>query len=99
MKKFTLIIAALLTLHVNLLFAGNDNVAPVVKSGASISLLLNLAPVTPKEATFEDAAPAIDVTNLAPVTPNVADFEETTDTLKINIQSLKPVCPSEADFE
>jgi hypothetical protein len=95
--KTTMILTAVLLLNVTVLFAGkNTNITTSASEAPAISLN-NLAPVTPKEATFEETV--VDFTNLAPITPKEADFEENTDTLNIYIQSLAPVNPAIADFE
>ncbi len=93
-----MIIATLLVLQVNHLWAGNDIVASPVNNTTTTILLSSLAPVTPKEATFEDAV-APDFTSLAPVTPAEAAFEETTEPVVLDIHSLAPVTPAVADFE
>ncbi len=94
MKATSIIIAAALTLSVNVLFAGiNNESAPVSSNNTEISLT-SLAPSLPSVATFEDAVAVNDFTFLAPVTPAVADFEEV-----IDFSSLAPTTPAEADFE
>lgn len=110
MKATTIIIAASLTLSVNLLFAGNDNLSPV----ANVNHTISLAPTTPSEATFEDMAT---LTTLAPVVPSEATFEDSFDEMvsglnlapvnpvmatiddEVDISSLQPAVPTEADFE
>ncbi len=96
--KTTMILTAALLLNVTVLFAGINNNMITAASEAPAFNLTTLAPVTPKEATFEEIL-AVDFTNLAPITPKEAEFEESTNSLKIDIQSLKPVSPAEADFE
>jgi hypothetical protein len=95
--KTTMMITAALLLNVTVLFAGNSSNVATSASEAPAFSITALAPVTPKEATFEEAV--VDFTSLAPVTPKEADFEENTDTLNILIQTLKPVSPAVADFE
>jgi len=93
----TFIIATVLALQVNLLFAGNESIsAPAANESAAMSL----APSTPNEATFDDmsterSAPA----DLAPVTPAMADFEDAVDTISTDNVNLTPITPNEADFE
>jgi hypothetical protein len=71
----TILIAAVLALQVNVLFVGNEtSSAPVANATATITLT-SLAPATPKEADFKDAATMNDLAYLAPVTPTEADFE------------------------
>jgi len=99
-KLSTIIIAAVLALQVNFLFAGNEKIsAPVAKESAAISII-SLAPTTPKEATFDDMP--MEMTSpveLAPTTPAVADFEDVVDDSANDLNALAPVTPAEADFE
>jgi len=94
MKAISIIIAAALTLSVNVLFAGiNNESAPVANNNTEI-FMTSLAPSLPGVATFEDAVAVNDFAFLAPVTPSVADFEEV-----IDFSSLAPTTAAEADFE
>jgi hypothetical protein len=95
MKTITIIIAALL-LQVNLLFASSDGVPVKETKEMNFNTLNFLAPVTPKEATFEETAPVPEILIPAPVTPKEATFEDEAE--DININNLAPVTPSEADF-
>ena len=94
MKATTIILTAVLTLSMNVLFAGND--------GASVNSetnsVLTLAPGTPAEATFEDMTETTAIFNLAPVTPNEADFSDVAPELTIDYSILAPVTPGEASF-
>lgn len=58
-------------------------------------ILSDLAPVTPSEATFDDAdlnAGLIDILSLAPVTPKEATFEETVTLPSSPVrENLKPI--------
>jgi len=96
MKATTIILAAVLTLSINNLFAGND--------GAAVNHELNtvqtsLAPSTPPEATFEEVNDAVfAVITLAPVTPAEADFSDVAALVTPDIFALAPVTPLEADF-
>jgi hypothetical protein len=97
MKATTIILAALFTLQVSFLFAGNEstsfNSAP---AGSSLDLTL-LVPMTPAEATFEEVIPVvIDLDALTPVVPVEAEFEEMVPV--IDLGSLVPETPAEADF-
>jgi len=115
MKATTIIIAAALTLSVNVLFASNDNAsAPLAKAIATLTLL---APTVPMEATFEDAVDMTDFASLAPVTPTEASIDEMNYEMvsALNLapivplsaeveesddfSSLAPIVPAEADFE
>lgn len=96
MKATTTILAAVLILTVNVLFASNDGAAV---NSESNSFHISLAPSTPAEATFEDANDAIAVAFiLAPVTPIEADFSDVISETTIDITTLAPVTPIEADF-
>jgi len=82
MKTKLIIIFTLISLNINLVSARINSPKGVdgpVKSEVTISVVL-LAPITPAEATFEDATdvnPFISsVLSLAPVTPKEASFEE-----------------------
>jgi hypothetical protein len=98
MKTTTIIIAAVLTLSVNVLFAETNNEsAPVSKSNTEI-ILTSLAPSLPSIATFEDAVTINDYGFLAPVTPAEAQFEEMNSEMDL-VLSLAPVTPAVADFE
>jgi hypothetical protein len=90
----TIILATLLSLSINVLFASND--------GAILNNDLNatsiaLAPSTPAEATFDEMNEAV-VMNLAPVTPAEADFTESVSETTFDISALAPVTPGEAGF-
>ena len=103
MKATTIIIAAVLSLQVSVLFAENNETRPVV-SNEAVSFNINaLAPITPNEATFEDAtesnAFAFNFSDLAPVTPVEADFNDNTEVPVNDFSALAPVTPAEADFE
>jgi hypothetical protein len=98
MKATTIIIAAALTLQVNILFAGNEvNSTPLANTYSAITLTL-LAPTTPAEATFEDLVEMTDFASLAPVTPAEAQFEDISCEL-VAALNLASVTPAEADFE
>jgi hypothetical protein len=95
MKATTIIIAAILTISMNVLLASNDG-AEVNSESRS---LLTLAPITPSEAAFEDANDATVIAfNLAPVSPIEADFSDEISETTIDIITLAPVTPIEADF-
>jgi hypothetical protein len=97
MKTTIILLTALLTLQVSVLFAGkHSDVIPGTKE-TPIVAVTSLAPVAPATATFDDASPAADLTALAPVTPSEATFsdEPATD----NLSTFEPVIPAEADFE
>jgi hypothetical protein len=109
MKLITIIIAAVFTLQVFSLFAsGNNTRSASVNANITYTELNLLAPVTPVEATFEDAAMTFltpfDIAALAPITPKEADFEAEADfndfaAPEVDITALAPALPAEADFE
>ena len=96
MKTIATILAAILILQVNFLFANKDGVPLNTNKEMNISSILISAPVTPKEATFEEPAVA-EMIVLAPVTPKEATFEDESGDLFIT--SLAPVTPAEAGFD
>ncbi len=95
MKTITIILATLLILQINSLFASNDGVPMTTNKGMSFNTVLFLAPATPKEATFEEITTA-ETFILAPVTPKEAAFEDEAE--DISNTRLAPVTPAEADF-
>jgi hypothetical protein len=96
MKTTFIILSTLLTLHINLLFAGNDVVSANSNSGVNSITILELAPLTPREATFEDVATPFEFSTLAPGTPAEATFTDEPD--ETSAIGLPPVTPDEADF-
>lgn len=96
MKTITIILAILLILQINSIFASNDGVPMTTNKGMSFNTVLFLAPATPKEATFEEMTPVAETFILAPVTPKEASFEDEVEDLSIT--NLAPVTPAEADF-
>jgi len=98
MKATTIIIAAALTLSVNVLFANNENPsAPAANANTTIALT-SLIPSIPMEADFEDAVAMVDFSVLAPVTPVEAQFEDMTYEM-VSALNLAPVTPSTADVD
>ena len=96
MKATTIILAAVLSLSMNVLFASNDG---AVVNAETNSFQVSLAPGTPAEATFEEMTEATATAfNLAPVTPVEADFNDAIPESTIDITTLAPVTPIEADF-
>jgi hypothetical protein len=94
MKPITIILVTVLTISVNLLFAGTEG-ATVNRNNHAATI--SLAPVTPAEATFEDSSETIDIQSLAPVSPAEADFNSDEDPM-VSIRTLDPVTPANADF-
>jgi hypothetical protein len=92
----TIFLTAILMLQVNSIFASSDGVAQGPNKEINLSTYLLSAPVTPKEATFEEFSPAAEIILLAPVTPKEASFD---DEAEIFISAgLAPLTPAEADF-
>jgi hypothetical protein len=99
MKTKLIIILAITFLNINLLSAHIYSAKRV--EGPTTSLVTfsvtSFAPVTPAEATFEDATdmnPVVSsIESLAPVTPEVATFEETVTTVSApvnqKVQTIK----------
>ncbi|MCX6280631.1 MAG: hypothetical protein NTU51_01545 [Bacteroidetes bacterium] len=97
MKVTTIIIATVLTLQVNFLFAGSKSIsAPVANENMTLTLV-SLTPATPGEATFEDLI-MTDVYNLMPVTPEEANYEDLSFEM-VSSLVLAPVTPVVAGFE
>jgi hypothetical protein len=102
MKAKSIIIAAVLSLQVSFLLAGNNETESSANNESSFVTISTLAPVTPGEATFEEttftSAFVYNVTYLAPVTPVEADFSDVVPEKNIDLTILAPITPSEADF-
>ena len=98
MKTTTILFAAVLTLQMNILFAGNDNtITPVSNENTSITMI-SISPSTPVEATFEEVVEINEIANFAPIMPSEASFEDMPSEM-ISIVDLAPATPSTADFE
>ena len=95
MKASTIILAAVLTFSINVLFASNDEALVITVNTNNFTAM---APSTPVEATFEDFSDATATIVLAPSTPTEADFTDVVTESTINITTLAPVTPTEADF-
>lgn len=96
MKATTLIIAAVLTLSANALFAENHNMVSTGASPETAAMMVSLAPAVPAEATFEDLAVTADFAALTPVTPAEADFS---DAAAVELPGLAPNNTAEATFD
>ncbi len=96
MKATTLIIAAALTLQVNVLLAGNKSTNASYTNESTTIAYVTLAPTTPEEATFEDEM-MFDVYQLMPVTPDEAGFEDLSFEMVAGLD-LTPLTPVVADF-
>jgi hypothetical protein len=100
---FTLIVIFLLS--AGSVFAGNDLESPILNESITESLLKTLAPVTPKEASFDEVISGtgsdFSVGSLAPTTPKTAGFDDTLQmemSLKDILHLLAPKSPAEVDF-
>jgi len=97
-------------MNFTLLSAGNPKVIIVkakVKADDVAFRNAELAPVTPKEAFFNDVEPRpiTEINHLAPITPKEATFEDIKAEFQIEsinpllLQKLVPQTPKEAEFE
>ena len=97
MKTTMIILAALFTLNVSVLKAGNDYTGSLPSTLVMKLDLSALIPSTPVEATFEEMVPVMLLPEaLAPSTPAEAEFEEMPPA--IDMVALAPMMPAEADF-
>jgi|WetSurMetagenome_2_1015567.scaffolds.fasta_scaffold248191_1 hypothetical protein len=96
MKTSVIILATVLGLQANILFAANPD-RNCSTGTATESCIAWLAPATPRVADFEEASPSeattIDLISLKPVIPEVADFSDAGSDL-----NLAPEVPAVADF-
>ena len=103
MKTTSYIIAAVLSLQVSLLYAGNNETRTSSPKEAVTITITSLAPVTPPEATFEDATETndflFDFSDFSPVVPMEADFSDNEPERINDYKLLAPVTPAEADFD
>jgi hypothetical protein len=99
MKITTILLAALFTLQVSFLMAGNESTLNMPSTEISAVAFSALSPVAPMEATFDEVVvPTVDVIALAPVTPGEVTFEEFFVPV-VDFTTLAPVAPAEATFE
>jgi hypothetical protein len=103
MKTMFYIFAAFLILNTGSLFAGTDNDVHPGAPNAPAPSVKELAPVTPKEATFEDGdfapeARVVDLISLMPQIPMIADFDSFIPDSSFSIERLMPQAPAEATF-
>jgi hypothetical protein len=98
MKTTVTILSAIFILQINFLFGNNDgSPSSSTNREPSSTTIISLAPLTPKEASFEEEVPITNLNILAPVTPKEATFEDEAPTIEL-IQ-VAPVTPKEATFE
>ena len=97
MKATTIIIAAVLALQVNVLFAGNDTASAPVTNENTTTTLTSLVPTIPSVADFVDASVMYEVTCLAPTVPAEAQFDEMNYEM-VSALNLAPMTPETADF-
>jgi hypothetical protein len=111
MKTIINSLIAVWILSATMLFAGGAD--PNFSSGLPLStggnafklnntemVISKLAPVTPREADFEESVVMLQVTirQLSPVTPKETDFEDADAIVTVASLQLAPVTPPEADF-
>ncbi|TRZ75684.1 MAG: hypothetical protein D4R97_02080 [Bacteroidetes bacterium] len=99
-KRAILIFTLFLGFQVQLVMAESPTNSSPTKNTLDLSVL---APVTPKEATFDDILPekAPSMVSLAPVAPKEATFDDDDSSIEISTELLRevaPVTPAEADF-
>jgi len=110
MKTTIFILTALFVTNFTFLSAGNPKINILKVNDKSDNIALSnadLAPVTPKEAFFNDVEPKPlnEITPLAPITPKEAPFEENKTEFSIQsinpffLQKMAPETPKEAEFE
>ena len=110
MKATTFILALIFAMNFTLLFAGDPKYSTLkddVKTDNISFYHIELAPVTPKEAFFNDVEPlpATEIIRLAPITPKEAIFEDSASesiiqSIKpVNLGKVIPITPKEAEFE
>lgn len=99
-KRTILIFSLFLGFQIQLIMAKSPENSSPAKNTPGLS---NLAPVTPKEATFNDVLPekVPAMVSLALIMPKEATFDDNDSSNEISSELLKkiaPVIPSEADF-
>jgi hypothetical protein len=110
MKAIIHILTALLAMNITISSAGNPGslIIKIYLKSDKISFHdTELAPVTPKEALFNEVEPQplMEITRLAPIAPREATFEDLQPDFFIPsispvvLQKMVPVTPKEADFE
>jgi hypothetical protein len=110
MKTTIYILTSLFVMNFTFLSAGNPKINILKANNKSDNIALSnsyLAPVTPKEAFFNDVEPTplCEIARLAPITPKEATFEDIkaeSNIQSINpflLQKMAPVTPKEAEFE
>ena len=97
MKTITIILAAIFTLQIGVLFAGNENLTNSTTEITSSLNMVTLAPTSPVEATFEDISLDNTFLGLSPINPMVADFEDFSIEM-VPVNDFSPINPSVADF-
>jgi hypothetical protein len=105
MKTAIFTISVIFLLSSVKVLAGNDIESPILSEAITVSLLKTLAPVTPKEANFDEEITGMEkdftIGSLAPTTPESASFDDTILTemsFKDILHLLAPKSPQEVDF-
>jgi hypothetical protein len=99
-KRAILIVTLFMGFQVQFLMANPPSVSHPVNNSIDLSAL---APVTPREATFDDIVPekAPSMVSIAPSTPVEATFDDYDSSTEISLELLRevaPLTPAEADF-
>ena len=110
MKTVIYILTALFVMNITILSAGNPKIIIVKVNVKTDKIFLHeaaLAPVTPKEAFFNDVEPRplAEINRLTPIPSNEATFINIKTEVNIEpvnpnlLQKLVPETPKEAEFE
>lgn len=96
--KTSIILIAIFSFQVGILYAGNDVTLKESSTNLSSSMFKSLAPTTPSEADFsEEFVENIPVlSSLVPTTPSIAEFDESE---FFSTTNLVPTTPASADFD
>jgi len=104
MKTLTIILVVL-GINLNLAFGAfaDSDSSSLNRESTLTGDPMELSPVTPREATFEETASMHNlfdfVSIISPETPDFADFTDAVPEPVINPADLAPTLPVEADFE
>jgi hypothetical protein len=105
MKTAIITLSVIFLLFTGPVSAGNDLESPGINELITLTLLKNLAPVTPKEADFDEEIQGLDkdlsIGSLAPTEPKTAGFDDAIPeemSMKEIFQLLAPKSPKEVEF-
>ncbi len=104
MKTLNIILVVLgINLHLAFGSTVDSDSSSLNRESARTGHTMDLSPVTPREATFEETESVspfeFPLPGLAPTTPNVAEFTDMIPELYYLPAGLAPAFPKEADFE